>query len=627
LVFILITLPVSSQNSSVEVQHSTDKVLINGKVYFIHIVKKGETLYSIAKAYHVMVADITTVNPNAVVEIKPEQVLRIPELAAHTEEIHTNKNGDQIIHVVAQGQTLYTISKIYGVTVQEILNLNPGIKTDSLKINQEIKIPLPQKTESNIKIQENNEGFLLHIVENKETLYSLSKKYEVSQEEILQVNETVAKEGLKAGEEIRIPVAGKQKNFVIADTSVNEKKTITATISKIDCDTIAIKFKEKTISISLLLPLFSSGAIENVSETSEENQNDEKIQTKQNEDFNPIAMNFIEFYQGILLSLEEFKNNGFKINLNVFDTEKGTSKLNAIIENKEFQQSNIIIGPAFPDQMKIVAEFARKNSIYIISPVSCHEDFLKDNPYLFQVNTGIDRELKADMELLKPDTSKNILLVYNSNSIETDQYKNNKELSKNVLKVNNSKVKEITVYANDFTDMKSEIDSLRDNLVFSPETDEIFITNMLSVLESTLVENKVYVIGMMEWANFKGIDLNYFYDMQLKYHTPFYVDYEKENIKKFLKKYRIYFNTEPVKSSKYGFNYSMLGYDIASYFTEAYTKYGQDFSRYLPCLKYNSLVAPFNFIEESPGSGFANTYLQLVRYNKDYSIERTYPHN
>jgi len=266
-----------SQTAKIEIQRSTEKVLIGGKVYFVHIVKKNETLYSIAKAYNVTVSDITSINPGAVIEIKPDQALRIPEpTIIRPPETEIKKENDQVLHIVAPGQTLYSISKIYGVTVADIETLNPEVKIDSLQINQVLKIPRILKTDDQVNNISSNPGFILHKVEEKETLYSLSKKFSISQEQITQANENVAKDGLKIGQEIRIPASSKPTNIKVDSFPILNDKASIQKFSKINCDSIRNDIKEKVLNISLLLPLFSSGTYNSDAENTEEIQNEEK---------------------------------------------------------------------------------------------------------------------------------------------------------------------------------------------------------------------------------------------------------------------------------------------------------------------------------------------------------------
>lgn len=613
----------SQVSSSIVIQRSKEKVLINGKVYFIHVVKKGQTLYSIAKAYNVTVNDITSVNPDAVTEIRTEQILRIPGTVNNKTETSTEKEDIKITHVVVSGQTLYSIARIYDVNVDEIKKLNPEIKADSISINQVIKIPSLSKPEEEVKKAPSDTGYTIHIVREKETIYSLAKQYGVTQDTLLKINKTVFTEGLKIGQALKIPIINRQTTVVLTDTSKVATIDTSLAVVTVNCDSIKKLHKINSVTISLLLPFFSSGTYESDSETSEENQNEERIHIKQTDEFNSFTSNFIEFYQGFLLAVDDLKKTGLNIKLNVFDTEKSKARLDAIIIDPGLRESDFIIGPVFPEQIKTVSEYAFRNNKFIISPILFNDDVLNNNSYMFLINPGKRYEMKANAYLLYPDTSKNIIVVYNSDVSKPTQYFDFITLLKKRFNADTLNIKQISVTENDFSKVKEAIDSLRENIVISPSTEEIFVTKLLGILESTLIENEVTVIGMREWAYYTGIDLNYFFDLQLSYLSPFYIDYNCSQVKEYLKKYRFFFGTEPVKASKFGFNYSMLGYDIASFFIKAYSSFGKDFTQCLSCVKYNSLVAPFQFVKSSHDGGFINSYLQVVRYNNNYSVERT----
>ncbi len=536
ILLLFISFSLIAQEQTVEVQRSTNKVMLNGKIFYTHTVKKGETLYAIAKAYNVKVEEILSANPSAINEIKVDQVLWIPENPSPVIDAPEKLDG-QIIHVVTKGQTLFSIARIYGITVADLEKSNPVVKYDSLQVNQVLKIPLPQK----LKVEASN-NFIIHTVEPKETLYSLSKKYYISQDEILKLNDNVAKEGLKIGQEIKIPnsVQHTEIQGIKTDTSAqknpfNQQKTIQNIIA-LNCDSLKEIHSEQPIDIALLIPLFT-GETENSDQVSSDDTPDEVL-LRQTEDFNPTSMNYIEFYQGILLALDGLKNKGFKVNLHVFDTKKGINKIDSILKTKDFQKCNLIIGPIYPDQIKIVAEYALKNKIYIVSPSNTQEDVLNTNPYFIQTNPGTTRELLANLNDIKPNDSTNIVVVYNGSQSEQAQNKIIQTEIKNHF--DTTKIKEVTVFDYDFTEVKSDLDSLKTNYVITPVLDEIFITNLLGIIESKLVYFNVNAYGFIDWTMYK-VEINYFFDLQLVYNSPYYVDYNSEATKTFLKKYRFFF--------------------------------------------------------------------------------------
>ena len=128
--------------SQVVVERSKDKVVISGVTYYIHQVKKGETAYSISKAYGITVDELTKENPSIAGGLKEGQSLRIPARLvsvsppAQPPLVRQQPRDDSkfIYHILQGGETIYSLSKRYGVSENDIIQSNPGI--DIYKISR-----------------------------------------------------------------------------------------------------------------------------------------------------------------------------------------------------------------------------------------------------------------------------------------------------------------------------------------------------------------------------------------------------------------------------------------------------------------------------------------------------------
>jgi LysM repeat protein/ABC-type branched-subunit amino acid transport system substrate-binding protein len=134
-----------------EIKKSKEITTIEGKKYYVHIVEKGQTLYAIAHAYELKVNDIVIENPNSIDGIKPGESLRIPfakdKEKAKIEVLNKKDSLKYYFHQVQQGETLFSLSKFYGLSIDKLKELNPEIK-DGLKIGQSVKIPVENKPET-----------------------------------------------------------------------------------------------------------------------------------------------------------------------------------------------------------------------------------------------------------------------------------------------------------------------------------------------------------------------------------------------------------------------------------------------------------------------------------------------
>jgi len=178
---------------------------IDGKQFYMHFVKQGETLFEIAKAYDVPAEYIYLNNPNAKSGIKSGQILKIPykeiKNKSNAQEL---KPGESFQHIVKGKETLYGIARSYGADINEIKGLNPGMG-DSVKEGQVINIPVRYKPQKSIS--EKTSATLKHTVESGETLYSISRQYNIPADDIKAANPGM-QESLKVGQELLIPAKG-----------------------------------------------------------------------------------------------------------------------------------------------------------------------------------------------------------------------------------------------------------------------------------------------------------------------------------------------------------------------------------------------------------------------------------
>lgn len=219
-----------------------------------HKVSKGESIYGIASKYKVTQKEIYDLNPKVKgATLQLNQVVSIPnknykekEKAPKTdtkevaktsrelEETDTNLNNNFITHLVAAKETLYSLSKKYGVTMETICEMNPQLKTGNLKTGTKLRLP----NYNNIVSVDNSNAFndnasvdnkrveidnivsnvdVIHTVLPKETLYGISKKFGVTVAELYKLNSGV-ENGLPVGYDLII-----KKGTSISETSNYEK--------------------------------------------------------------------------------------------------------------------------------------------------------------------------------------------------------------------------------------------------------------------------------------------------------------------------------------------------------------------------------------------------------------------
>jgi LysM repeat protein len=119
------------------IKKSKVKQVVNGKRYIVHVVEHGQTLYSITRAYGVKSYEAYLKKDKNKLNIG--DTVWIP-MANGDESIPSNSSYKYV--EVKQGQTLYSISKTFGVSIAELEKLNPELKSSPLRVGMILKIPL-----------------------------------------------------------------------------------------------------------------------------------------------------------------------------------------------------------------------------------------------------------------------------------------------------------------------------------------------------------------------------------------------------------------------------------------------------------------------------------------------------
>ena len=161
-----------------------------------YTVKKGDSLYSIARLYDVSVEDLKTFNKLVSNVLSIGQVLRIPDIV---------EKSDTSVYYVKKGDSLYGIAKSYGVSVEDIKRLN-SLSSNSLSIGQELLIPGLSS--------ENNASVKVYTVVKGDSLYKIANLYGISVDELKNANK-LSSSVLSIGQQLVIPDSANTKTYVV----------------------------------------------------------------------------------------------------------------------------------------------------------------------------------------------------------------------------------------------------------------------------------------------------------------------------------------------------------------------------------------------------------------------------
>ena len=377
-------------------------VNVNAQDYKTHKVKVGETIESISKTYMVTPYDIYALNPDAKTSLAPNMVIIIPKskVLNTAVETQTTKLLGYKSHKVRRKETLYSISKKYNITIDDIKKHNNRLYSENLRKGDKINIPnygnvrattnlqntiktykvlptegkwrvaykfgitvdelekLNPKMGDSLQLGEivnvpniaNNEEkivdeeFGYYTIVPREGFLALERKLGLSQSTIEDLNPELVESGLKAGMIIKVP------KDVTNNTGSNdiERSVLLDKLNNFSTKRIAVMlpFMLNRIdmdSIQDVKNMLGNGSISNVS---------------------------LDFHTGVLMALDSARQLGISTKLDVYDTKRRIGEVSNIISNNDFSDYDAVIGPFTIDNFDRAASALRRDNVPTVSPVT-----------------------------------------------------------------------------------------------------------------------------------------------------------------------------------------------------------------------------------------------------------------
>ena len=563
--------------------------------YFLHTVTKGQSLYSISSMYNVTIDDIVRLNPGSDKQIREGAALKIPQA--------TNNNSEKpVFHTIQAGETLYRLSVKYNITTQAICQANPGLSTENFRTGQVIIIPVKSETkqvqdtpqaatkeETTVKM---NDWKDMHKVERKETIFSISREYGITEEELIAANPELKKGKLKKGTFLFIPYGKNEKQAQQQETTTPVKEL---TNEEAFSQNEELKKDIKTIKAAVLLP-FMAGSTTNQDE----------------------QLRMVEYYEGFLMAVDSLKKQGVSIDLYTYDTKGKTATTNNILAKKEMKEMDIIFGPANTQDMDALATFADKNDIRLVVPFAPKVDEVFKNPHIYQVNTP---QSYLYSEVYEHFTRKfgdcNVIFLNASNG---DREKDDfiKGL-KSELRNDGISYRDFTVTGN-FYELTTVMDTLKNN-VFIPTSGKstalVKILPQLTQIRREMSHYNMNLFGYPEWQTYTNDYLASFYEIDTYFYSSFYTNNLFPAAVNFTHSYRRWYSKDMANIyPKYG----MLGYDTGYFFLKGLSKYGNKMEENLSSIQVTPIQTGFKFERVNNWGGFINRKVFFVHFSKDYEL-------
>lgn len=623
--------------SQVAVERSRDRVVISGIPYYLHIVKKGETAYSISRAYGITTDELLKENPETASGLKDGQSLRIKVSMVDTAPVSQQPalpaifkdESKYIYHVLQPGETLYRLSKTYNLTEDDLIKSNPDVDISKLPVGYEIAIPKTgRQAENHISGQDPDAYY--HKVSRGETMYSISRQYGVSVRDLRRANGDTRFP--QVGDYLKIPGKKPDAPKVVIPEVVEEKPELPLK---------DIEYREKpsgytavtemkgSFNIAVMLPFYLSENAKRNEIDSSKSVKGKKIYREINRSDDwiyPRSLGFVEMYEGILLAADTLRALGLNIKMNVFDVGTDSASAQRLINSGRLEGMDLIIGPVHSGILSFVAEYAGSRGIPIISPVQLGNNLiLKNNPMLFMATPTIDIAQAAIAEKLKEYQAGNIVLIHSQLPEETVQVSGFRNLISSRLAVvpgeevrvrNMAFVSRSSLKKDSANRLSYFLSDKTRNFVVIASEDSPVMSESLTDIHALTRKYNVNVFGYPAMRYLDNLDHKICFDLGLMIYSPYWIDYSAPDVKQFNTVFRKKFLAEPSETS-----YAWQGYDILYYFLSGLAIHGKEFLSHPEIHNPDLLHSEFDFRRNDINDGFENTKLYLVRYSNNYELE------
>ncbi len=442
-------------------------------------------------------------------------------------------------HKVSEKETLFAIAKRYAVAVDSLISWNinsdKGIQIgQSLLVkNAAVRIELIKQSEEEVKIkspkdtilyQRNfdfDDTLLIHIVEQGESLYSLSKRFMISLDELRAVNKLKSNQ-VKVGTSLKIPI-NKELDIVLGPKSIPSKVVPQSIV-----ETTPKKQVIRDPKIAVFLPF----AVDTVKYP-----------------LNGTSKAAVEFYLGALLGIKDMEEIGVRGEVTFYDYLSESTNFPGILESSELAEMDLVYAPFHVEPAKLVSDFCQANKIRIIFPLNLAANFQQTNPYAFQLSTSkVNLAINLAHDLYDLQNGEQLILV--RSKIKADSLLEEVFISayQSLSKIK-GKAKIIKATNENYKNFSKN--GVKTWLVsFQSEKDKI-----IRMLTYTSELNNVKVFGLKEWLEHKEISSTISNVFNFNYESSTYFNYKSEAVILLHKRYRATYQADISKMV-------CLGYDM-----------------------------------------------------------------
>lgn len=415
----------------------------------------------------------------------------------------------------------------------------------------------------------------LHKVKKKETIFGISRMYDITIEQLMKANPEMNEPGyeLKKGTVLRIPFSS---------------QTVEASVAKQPTEDGADDMRKRAIRLGVMLPLH---------------------------DINGDGKRMVEYYRGVLMACDSIKQLGISVDVHAWNTPED-GDITPVLNDENAAKCDVIIGPLYSKQMAAISAFVEKHKIKLLIPFSINAPQLADNKYIYQVYQSRTFQDDATINHFVKGFKKHHVVIIDCNDSTSQKGSFTAALRRQIEQENMEC--SITNLKSTEGDFSKAFSRTKANVVIlntgrSPELGIAFSKlNGLKVTDPDLVIN---MFGYTEWLMYTRTHLDNFYKFNTYIPSVFYYNPLSASTKRLQQKFRWNFHTDMQGSLP---RFAITGFDHAYFFLTGLHREGKMFLGEKSNMDY--VQTPLQF-ERYGNGGLRNNTQLFVHYTPDSRVE------
>ncbi|WP_342647583.1 ABC transporter substrate-binding protein [Mucilaginibacter sp. CSA2-8R] len=314
----------------------------------------------------------------------------------------------------------------------------------------------------------------------------------------------------------------------------------------------------------------------------------------------------VDYYQGFKLALDSLTAKGYNYKVQVYDTKDEPGYTHSLSVNPNIRNSNLIVGPVFPEGIK---SFAGKPAVIkkpLVSPLAPASPADFANPNLITVIPPLDYHAYNAAKFIVSRVKPRKVFILRSGFTEDNKYIVPFKLSIDSISKKKIQVVYYTVSHGSFKSLLPQLNNKVENVFIVPSVNQSFLTVTLRSLDTLATHYPITTIGHPNWEKLTFLKPDILQHIKAHITLADRINYRAAGTVNFIRAYRKAYKKEPSA-------FAYKGFDEGYYFGEILAQHDDAFSR-LDQHDYKALHNEFKFVKKA-GQGWINTHVNVFRYS------------